>query len=206
MGSMGSMASMGSIPVEHPTEQPGIMNSIMASVGIGGAVADPMASMASTIDQNSSRFERRPSMNPMGSMCSTIAEERPAYMNSVMASSAARTDYNPNVHMPPSQSFPAQTSFHEQQGGVMASIMGMGGGLTGSMMESRSGSVMGSANGSMTSMVAPSENRSPNMTPMGSMKAAEPASNPMASFMSSIGIMPASAASMPAMKPHTAAF
>lgn len=207
---MASLGPMASIPAERPEEQPGVMSSIMASVGIGAvpeqqhawrehhppsSMASMAPSMASTIDHNSSRLERQPmgrsgGMGNMQSMASTIPEERPGFMESFMGTSAAshhqqqqqhhqQQQYHPNVYMP--QAMMTNPQPHgEHQGGVMASLMGMGG----SIMGSQSGSMA-----SMTSMVAPNENVSPNRTPNGSMngKVQAPSANPMSSFMSSMG-------------------
>lgn len=199
---LASMGPMASIPAERPEEQLGVMSSIMASVGIGAvpeqqqdwrehhppsSMASMAPSMASTIDQNSSRLERRPmgrfGGGGMQSMASTIPEERPGFMESFMSTSnnlnsQQQQQYHPNVYMPQAMTDPAPHVEH--QGGVMASLMGMG------------GSIMGSQNGSMasmTSMVAPNENVSPNRTPNGSMngKVQAPVANPMSSFMSSMG-------------------
>lgn len=198
---MASLGPMGTIPVERPEEQPGVMSSIMASVGIGAvpsqhhdwrehhppsSMASMAPSMASTIDHNSSRLERAHmgrvgGMGNMQSVASTIPEERPGFMSSITGSSSQQQQqkYHPNVYMP--QAMMTNPQPHdEHQGGVMASLMGMGG----SIMGSQSGSMA-----SMTSMAAPNENVSPNRTPNGSTngKTQAPAANPMSSFMSSMG-------------------
>jgi len=188
MASMGPLATaMSSVPAERPVELPpaqpaGVMSNIMASVGMGTAMPpSAMMSMASTIDQNSSRLDKRHAGYPMGTMASTIPEEGPAYMSSMMSARGTGQPYDPNVHLHPTMATDPAPHLQPQPEGFMASLMGMGGSLPASMM--------GSTNGSMISMV---ENKSPNRTPMGSMtgKGPAPPSNPMASFMSSMGFPP----------------
>lgn len=200
---MASMGVMGSIPAERPEEPAGVMSSIMASVGLApapSAAPSSMASMASTIDHNGSRFDHRSSfdqrapsfMQTIDHNSSRIAppghsipEESPGFMASLMAAPT-----HPQQHCDPNGHFSSQATDYapyrqQQQGGVMASLMaGMGGSVPTSLMGSHNGSMA-----SMTSMVGGSENKSPNRTPMGSMsgKMAESASNPMSSFMSSMG-------------------
>jgi hypothetical protein len=142
-------------------------------------MASMAPSMASTIDQNSSRLIKRSSHGPMASYASTmvsVPEEKPGFMESIMgATHGGYHRYDPNAHLPATAEAP-----HSQTGGVMQSLMGMGGSLPASLMGSHA---------SMTSMVGPSENKSPNRTPMGSMngKMQAPESNPMASLMSTMG-------------------
>jgi len=221
---MCSMGPMASIPGERPQQQQSVMSSIMASVGVGAALP-PSAmgsmapSMASTVDQNSSRLDRRPNYgHPMGGMQTSIPEERPGFMSTIMSGPSPmvsaqqeRPGFMSTIMSGPSpmvsaqQHHPSHTPCAQpqaQQGGVLTSLMSIGGSLPASLM--------GSANGSMTSMVSYGENKSPNRTPLGSMngKVKGPDySNPMSSFMSSMGFTVESApeprpATMPAMKPR----
>jgi len=181
-GQMASMGVMGSIPAERPQEQ-GVMASMMASVGMAPAPSVPasrcesMASMASTIDHNGSRFDCRSSFDqrapahmqtldhnssriaPPGARYTggnsfRIPEESPGFMASFMGSAT-----QPQQHrLPTGQSFNnfssqatdyGQHGQHgeQQQGGVMASLMA---GMGGSVPAS----LMGSQNGSMASMTS----------------------------------------------------
>jgi len=190
---MASMGPMGSIPVERPADaSPGVMSTIMASVGMAQPQeTSAMSSIATTIDQNGSLLQQRAAES---AYVHSAAEERPGFMSTLMGSAVVQRPYDPNVHAPQSTAdmLPRGQSHYEQPQGVMASIMGMGGSLPASIMGSTNGSMM-----SMTSMVdnrcssmVLEENRSPNRTPMGSMngKAQSPAMNPMSSFMNSIGM------------------
>lgn len=183
---MASFGPMGSVPAERP-ESAGVMSSLMASVGL--APASSMGSFASTIDQNGSRFASRPDPHHMHTAVTAVPEESPGLFASFMgtpthpqqhynpeASSngfmksfmeTQPQNYDPNVHRPLSMDSAPQSqagSFPSQQGGLMASLMGMGGSVPASLMGSTTGSAA-----SMTSMVDRGENRSPNRTPMSSI-------------------------------------
>lgn len=182
---MASMGPMGSIPAEQPQAPPqSMVGNFMASVGLAPSA---MASMASTVDQNSSMLQQR-ATNPMESTRNSEAD-RPGFMSTIM--SPAAPAHSPEMHNVREDPFMSRAGnvgslgagapAYGEPEGIMASIMGMGGSLPASMMGSNNGSVA-----SMTSMVDYSENRSPNRTPTGSMNGkAQPSA--MSSIMSSIG-------------------
>jgi hypothetical protein len=193
-----------SMYAEHP------MNSAMAAPS-----ARPVASFASTVDQNSLGQQHR-----WSSMASTVPEDRAGFMGNlmpaIMASNFSNSgqQYNPNVHLPsPAMDSQMGSTFgsHMQSqsmysqmppnggGGIMASLMGMG---------PANGGGAGSHAGSVAESMVIGENRSPNRSPMSSMagsakgsvygsmtgshtgKVESPAPGPMGSMMNSMFARP----------------
>jgi hypothetical protein len=226
--SMQSAQSMQSIPVERPQVAPqpgGAMSSVMAAVGLAPGPSMPAASFASTVDQDS--LGMRGNFQRGTSMASTVPENNIGFMESMMASMAPNSgpQYNPNVHSAAMRSHaapaPMSSLMQSQTGGAMSSQVAHQGGAMSSQMAQQSnagvmaslmgmGPVTGSAMGSHYAGSFPAsmvldENRSPNRTPMGSVKGdafgsyagsapsavVKPEPGPMSSMMSTIFAMPA---------------
>merc|ERR1719453_1437101 len=103
--------------------------------------SNSFVSMASTIDQNSSRLMKRPAYQPMGSAASSIPEGGQQEFKSMI-------DYGQPSGQPSA---------------LMSTLLGMVGGSS-----STAASAMGSQNGSLVSAASMVENTSPNRTPMSS--------------------------------------
>lgn len=208
-GSLPSSA-MGSFNIgQAPQGSFSIGNVGMAPSAVGSFNMDRCASMASTIDQNSSRLMKRPASHPMGSMASTTIheeEEQPGLFSSMMGSfnmgpAPQQSHTNVMSSMPPP---PPRPQGHGQGQGYShghaaprgnsqghaaprgnsaghSGHAGQQGGLMSTMMASNNGSMA-----SCPSMVAYTENTSPNRTPMGSTNGKVQA-HPMAGFMNSMG-------------------